>query len=91
MRDTVKRLSGHDFEVLALRLILAYLADDPAETTALVGIMVNETGATRAQFELAEHTAREAAGWWKRANGGVGGAEKARTMLYRKLEALLSE
>ena len=86
MHDTSTRLSGKDFEILAMRLILAHLADDSEETNALIRALVYETGATYYQFELADATAREAAGWWKRANG----AEKARDLLYRRLDRLLS-
>jgi hypothetical protein len=74
-----------DYEVLAMRLLLAFLADDHDELAHLCGRVLGESGCTVRQFQVAVRTAREAASWWKDA----GRAEDGRRRITAKLDKLM--
>lgn len=52
-------------ELLAARLILALLQDDPCERAYRVRAIREESGLDPARFLLALATAEEAASWWR--------------------------
>lgn len=52
-------------ELLAARLILALLQDDPCERTYRVRVVREESGLDPSRFLLALATAEEAASWWR--------------------------
>ena len=80
------QVSDHarEYEVLAMRLLLAWLHDDPAETAYHCWAIAAESGCNHRQFQVANRTAREAAGWWK----ASGRTEDGRQRINAKLEKL---
>lgn len=79
-----RRRANRDSEILAMRLILAYLSDDPDETAYLVWAIMAEAGCSSEQFQVAARTARESASWWKE----YGAAEQGRARILAKLDKL---
>lgn len=84
-RPIEPRLRAEDYQLLALRLIMANLCEDPEEVAYHVWSIQYQTEYPADHFELAATTAREAASWWRRTPEGP---EKARAMITRKLEKL---
>lgn len=77
-------MNSQEYEVLAMRLLLAYLTEDDDESAFLVWAVLDESGCSREQFQVAARTAREAASWWH--SGGC--AEHGRRRILSKLERL---
>lgn len=82
--ELLARRRNRDSEILAMRLILAYLGDDTDETAYLVWAIQDESGCSRDQFQVAARAAREAASWWKE----HGEVEQARARILAKLDKL---
>ncbi|WP_199255612.1 hypothetical protein [Mycolicibacterium mengxianglii] len=82
--ERAREKRNRDSEILAMRLLLAYLEESPDESAYLAWAIQDELGVSREHFEVAVRTARAAARWWND-NGEV---EQARTRLLEKLEKL---
>lgn len=75
---------GDRCEVLACRLILAHLLDDPADREAASWCIKDDTGQPFAYFEMANRSAQVAANFWRKS----GQVESARTALTERLRQL---
>lgn len=73
-----------DYQIRAMRLLLAFLSDDIAEMQYHTWAIADETGCDQSQFQVAMRTAHECASWWKE----HGEVEQARTRILAKLEKL---
>lgn len=69
-------------EVLALRLLLAFLEDDPAEQALQVLTVANDSGIPAERWELSTQTAMAAAKFWRQMDAELG----RRLILARLLE-----
>lgn len=79
-----RRYYSHRCEVLACRLILAHLLDDPADREAASWQIQAETGEPFAYFEMANRSARVASDHWRE----ICQVESARTALTERLRQL---
>lgn len=77
-------MNSTDYEVLAMRLLLAFLSDDAAEITFQCWAIMDQSGCDKIQFQVAARTAREAASWWKEHDA----AEDGRAHILAKLKKL---
>lgn len=78
-RDRMARLT----ETRACRLILGFLADDPAERASMVLSVASESGLSADDWELTTATAATAATFWRSTD-----PEKARRLLQSRLVEL---
>lgn len=79
-----RRSSQHP-EILALRLILAQLADTPDEAAYYSWLVLADSNCTRDSFDVAVRTAREAARWWR----SIGNVEHARELVGARLQQFM--
>lgn len=70
---------------MAIRLIIACLADDPQERDFRIEQVRRDSGLDRLRFSLALMTAQEAADWWQDTPTNPHAREYARSMLIDKL------
>ncbi|MDP7725094.1 hypothetical protein [Mycobacterium sp. TY814] len=77
-----RRLFIRHTEVLAHRLLLAFLEDDPAERALQVLAVANDSGIRAERWELSCQTAMAAANFWRQTDAELG----RRLILARLLE-----